>query len=337
LSRVIFSIIIPIYNTDNFIKYALNNILNQTFQNIEIICVDDGSTDNSLSLLEKYRKIDDRIIIIKQEHKGAAAARNKGLKIAKGDYISFVDSDDLISTNLYEKIFNIIEKEKFDIVMFNAGYYNNKTKKVLNNLFFNISGIKNHINEFSKHNYSDFKYLFYGNESVANKIYKRTYLQDINLHFKESSNFEDRLFHFLSFIQANSISVLNERLYLYRINRKNSMNEKIYNKNSKLILDIFNDFPEIEELIFSKYPNLEKQLYEFIYIIFEYYFYRAPFKIKNKFYKMMRTKLKDIEKNVIIKKNFDEVRKDFNTGFILKHNYIIYYLKQIMLHCINRY
>ena len=90
------SIIIPVYNVAPFIKSCLHSVLNQTYKNIEIICINDGSTDNSLNILKEYHQKDSRIIIVDQENEGVSAARNKEILMAKGDYITFVDSGDFL-------------------------------------------------------------------------------------------------------------------------------------------------------------------------------------------------------------------------------------------------
>ena len=99
------SVIIPVYNSANYLSQCLDSILNQTLKEIEIICVDDGSTDDSLSILNKYSKLDNRIKILKQNNKGGGIARNYGMSIAKGEYLIFLDSDDFFNENLlYETV-----------------------------------------------------------------------------------------------------------------------------------------------------------------------------------------------------------------------------------------
>ena len=96
LNKPTVSVIIPVYNVEQYLSKCLDSVINQTFKNIEIICINDGSTDNSLKILNEYAMADKRIIVINQENSGVYAARNKGLQIANGKYISFVDSDDWI-------------------------------------------------------------------------------------------------------------------------------------------------------------------------------------------------------------------------------------------------
>ena len=105
----IISVIIPFYNTEEYIKECLKSVLNQTFKEIEVICINDKSTDKSLKIVEKYARKDDRIKIINLDKKsGQSTARNRGLEIAKGEYISFVDSDDKIDLDAYEKTYSFI-------------------------------------------------------------------------------------------------------------------------------------------------------------------------------------------------------------------------------------
>ena len=97
------SVVIPVYNVEDYLRDCLDSIVNQTLKDIEIICINDGSTDNSLEILEHYKSKDERIKVISQENGGISAARNKGIDLASGDYISFIDSDDYIDNNFYEK------------------------------------------------------------------------------------------------------------------------------------------------------------------------------------------------------------------------------------------
>lgn len=95
------SIIVPVYNVENYLRKCLDSLINQTLKNIEIICINDGSTDNSLSILEEYASKDERIIVINQENAGVSSARNRGLEIATGEYIAFVDADDSVTPDCF--------------------------------------------------------------------------------------------------------------------------------------------------------------------------------------------------------------------------------------------
>ena len=104
MTNIKVSVIIPAYNTENQITKCLNSVLNQTLKEIEIIVIDDGSTDNTLELINNFKLTDSRITVISQENKKQGAARNRGIEIAKGEYIGFVDSDDYIDRDYYEKL-----------------------------------------------------------------------------------------------------------------------------------------------------------------------------------------------------------------------------------------
>ena len=104
------SVIVPVYNVENYLKRCLDSIINQTYQNIEIILIDDGSTDNSGNLCEDYKKIDNRIKVVHKTNGGLSDARNTGIKKAKGKYITFVDSDDYVEYDYVEYLYNLIKK-----------------------------------------------------------------------------------------------------------------------------------------------------------------------------------------------------------------------------------
>jgi len=120
------SVIIPVYNSEKYLRECLDSVVNQSLREIEIICIDDGSTDKSVDILEEYRKIDKRILIIKQNHLYAGVARNTGIKIAKGKYLFFMDSDDLCDKDLLLKSVFRAEDTGSEIVAFNFYRFDSK-------------------------------------------------------------------------------------------------------------------------------------------------------------------------------------------------------------------
>lgn len=115
---IMISVIMPVYNVENYIEKCLDSVCNQSFKDLEIICVNDGSTDNSLKLLEDYAKRDSRIKIITQENGGIGHARNTGLKNATGEYVLFVDSDDFLCENSLDELYYNINSNNSDLVIF---------------------------------------------------------------------------------------------------------------------------------------------------------------------------------------------------------------------------
>ena len=122
------SIIIPVYNVEKYLRKCLDSIINQTYKKLEIILIDDGSTDNSGKICEEYAKKDDRIIVIHKENAGVSSARNRGIELANGKYIGFIDSDDWIEENMYETLYQNLLQFDVDISMCNYSIIRNHKK-----------------------------------------------------------------------------------------------------------------------------------------------------------------------------------------------------------------
>ena len=128
------SVIVPVFNSEKTLNRCLDSILNQTFKNFEVICVNDGSQDNSGQILNEYKMKDERIKVIEQKNKGLSGARNTGINLAKGKYVTFIDSDDWIEINTFEKIKENIDK-KYDVIRIDYTSNDNieKNKKIYKN------------------------------------------------------------------------------------------------------------------------------------------------------------------------------------------------------------
>jgi glycosyltransferase involved in cell wall biosynthesis len=176
-----------VYNTEEYLKQCLDSVCNQTLKDIEIICVNDGSTDGSLDILKEYANKDNRIIIIDQKNEGAGVARNKGMEIAKGQYIAFVDSDDWIDLSYYEELYASAESNKADLVrtsyIFEYDDYSEK-EKYFNGLFE------------KKRKRGESLFLNVNEHSVVvyNAIYRHNYLIENNVHFDNSHHCNDVFF-----------------------------------------------------------------------------------------------------------------------------------------------
>ena len=171
-----FSIIVPIYNSENYLKRCLNSLINQTFSDIEIILVNDGSTDCSEKIIKEYMN-DSRVLYLKKKNGGQASARNLGLKKATGDYVLFVDSDDYVELDICEKLFPFIGT--YDIVAFDY--------------FITVDGIDNYYKIFNNNvscEISTENYLLM-DVGPCNKMYNRNYLQSQNFKFPEGIIYED--------------------------------------------------------------------------------------------------------------------------------------------------
>lgn len=224
--KVKFSVVVPVYNTEKYLSKCLDSIINQTLNDIEIICVNDGSTDNSLKILKEYSNKDSRIKIINQKNLGPGSARNKGIDNAQGEYISFVDSDDWVELNFLEKTYNICKKNNLDLLIFASSTYNenNKTFDKKNN-YYNLSGFDSeYVNTiFSYNDYTDL--LFRIPTGPVNKVYRKNLLIDKDIRFPEDVYYEDNVFFFDVYLQAKRCIILRDFFYIRRY-RENSITEK---------------------------------------------------------------------------------------------------------------
>ena len=224
MSEAKVSLIIPIYNVEKYLRECLDSVVNQTLKDIEIILIDDGSTDSSLSICKEYAKNDDRIKILTQKNQGAAIARNKGIELAKGDYISIIDSDDYFDLKMLEKLYNKAINNNLDITICYSQEINDSDKKI-SNLDYSIN--KEYLPSKEIFNYKDFtKFIF--NFCIGwswDKLYKREFVIENNLKFQNLRSTNDLFFVFLSLVLADRISILDDILITHRYNRKNQLSE----------------------------------------------------------------------------------------------------------------
>ena len=193
------SVIVPVYNAEQYINKCLDSLINQTLKNIEIIVVNDGSTDKTKKIVEGYKKDNPNIILINTKNKGVASARNKGLEYATGEYIGFVDSDDYVDTNMFNDMYDFAKKNNYDSVQCNF-YYTDYT-----------SIIK--ANKFNMKNFNLKKYLIKFFPVIWDKIYKREILSDI--WFKEGVFAEDVEFLYRLIPRIVSMGYIQQPLYYY--------------------------------------------------------------------------------------------------------------------------
>lgn len=214
------SVIIPVYNVEKYLRECLDSVVNQTLKDIEIICVDDGSTDASLDILKEYEKKDKRFKIITQNNLHAGVARNNGLKIATGEYLSFLDSDDIFESTMLEDMYNTSINDNSDIVVCNFYIYNSDTKKSSCNKKIGDKFIK--MSPFSP---LDIKNELF-NFSVPNawtKLFKHELFKKYNLQFIDTICCNDFTCVDTALALANKISVLEKPYIHYRYVQKNNL------------------------------------------------------------------------------------------------------------------
>ena len=242
------SIIVPVYNVEQYLSECLDSIINQTLKEIEIICVNDGSTDNSLKILKEYAKNDERIKVINQDNQGPEKSRNKGIQEAIGKYIGFVDSDDYISENYYKELYKAALKNHADIAMTSKIQVVSDVKSYFKDSGAS-SGILSSINSKGK--------VIIASGSMCNKIYSRDFVIAHKLsHLKICSSNEDNYWTALSIIQANKVVVIDTVKYFYRYNLT-SLVHKEKNENDFKMIQVYQKI--FSALDCMKISSLEKK------------------------------------------------------------------------------
>jgi len=238
-----FSIILPVYNVEKYMEKSLNSIINQTYKNLEIICVNDNSTDKSLEILKEYSSKDSRFVIIDQkENKGPGYARNIAIEKATGDYISFLDPDDWLELDSFEQIVNVLEKNNYPkIVQFdfrevfeNSDIIRNYDfcKKIKKRAGFDIQ--KNGYYNWKKVKNKFFEVII---PAIWNRVYSRKFIIDNDIKFTNDELGEDSAFTYRALLQDVNIYYLHK--YLLNYLKKNTT-ERVYSKERLASLDYIN-------------------------------------------------------------------------------------------------
>ena len=234
------SVVIPVYNVEKYLGQCLDSIINQTLKDIEIICVDDGSTDNSLKILKEYKEKDNRIKILTQKNLYAGVARNTGLKAATGKYLSFLDSDDFFESEMLEEMYKKAEKDNSDIVMCGWHNYNNNLQKVVNDIKIATKYLIK--SPFSPYDFQ--KELFdICKPNPWTKLYRHSFFKENNLYYEDCICCNDITCICLSMVLAKKISIVDKCFIYYRNNQTNSITSN-RNKNLDSVLYAINKLEE---------------------------------------------------------------------------------------------
>jgi len=214
------SIVIPVYNAEEYLKESLCSVLGQSYKNLEIICVDDGSTDKSLQVLQRMKQNDERIKILSEDNRGAGVARNLGMEESQGEYIYFFDADDYLHRKAIQTLVKVAEKNAADIVLF--GYYKfseGKKKRVA----FSPKILKAPIGKvIPPESISD--RLFQADHGMPwNKFYRAEFIIKSGVRFQTLKNTNDEYFSRISTVEAKRIVFINKTLTGYRVGNKQSL------------------------------------------------------------------------------------------------------------------
>lgn len=260
------SVVVPVYNSEHYLRDCIHSLQNQSFSNIEFIFINDGSIDSSLDILKEFQKIDNRIVVYSQENKGVSAARNKGIELAKGEYIGFVDADDTVSNDYFEKLYFAIKDSNtdFSIASFQEelnGHINVQNVPFPKNVILDKDFIQSQIIPFVLQQ-DDLN-------SCCTKFFNTSFLKENKIEFPEDlKHGEDATFVLQSFACSKSVVFSDTNGYLYRevigsatrnINHKNYFKIAISKYEAT---DVFNLNLEIssEEILKLKSIRLIKTL-----------------------------------------------------------------------------
>ena len=247
------SVIIPAYNVKKYLSRCLDSVVSQTYKDLEIICINDGSTDKTQDVIEKYAQFDNRIIAISTGHEGVAHARNLGIKIANGKYIIFVDSDDYIASIMVEELVNYIEKTKAEVVisdhassnfrrdLFKSAYIHYKQLDCVDTA---------DIIPIDKDNLSNYLNLV---ATCWNKIFSSEFLKSKSIKFPSGIMYEDVIFWAKVFLNAQKMCYVPKAYYFYRRNRTGSL----MSLSDEHAFDIITVHNMLQEL-FIKYNMYDK-------------------------------------------------------------------------------
>ncbi len=222
-NKVKISVIMAIYNVEPYIKQCLDSVCNQTLKEIEIICVDDGSTDNTISIIKDYQKSDPRIHIISQENQYAGVARNHGMKYAKGTYLSFLDADDYYMPEMLEKLYQQAEKQQLEVAICEYNFFDERFNKKIDKLFQYEENIIKDRSCFSGKELEHAAIFQIAKGWAWDKLFLTDFVKKTGYQFDSFRSSEDGFFVYLLLARAGRIGFLKEKLVIHRIGNQSSL------------------------------------------------------------------------------------------------------------------
>lgn len=310
LHNIKVSVIVPAYNTEKYLPQCLNSIINQTLKEIEIICINDGSSDDSLEIFNEFAGRDGRIKVFSHENKGLGATRNVGMNLAKGEYLYFIDSDDFIDLNALEETYYMAKEKDLDLVMFQGMSYDDEKEAFYEDGYLSMNQLENGI----VFNYKDVKDIIFDlSVNVGNKLFKREFLEDIDARFSENLIFEDTPLYYKVMLSAKKIFFV-KRPHYKRRHRADSItmsNDEKFFDIIPITDDVFSVFKELD-----LFESFEKELYDYKINTIFIWFDRIDSKYKNEFYNKIKKHFESIEDDKCLdlknKTRFCNIKKSNN-------------------------
>ncbi len=314
------SVIIPVYNVEKYLRECLDSVVNQTLKDIEIICVNDGSPDNSLAILKEYAAKDSRFVIIDQKNQGLSCSRNNAMKIAKGQYFVFLDSDDYLEPNALEVIYNNMAKKQLDMLSYSGINFDNKTKKEKINSYWGFKYLPKNFN-YEKFNYKEAQeHNFITKMAVSSCLtaYKHSMIEKSKITFPEHLCFEDNLFFTKSLLNAKFCGIIKDKLYHRRIHELAITQN--WDKH-------FADYLQITDMVIQYVKDENKQLFS----IYKDSYLKACINIYNKFERNYQKKYTNQLKSLLKKYHYNpEVIINYPTNIFAPYLFFPYYLFKVV-------
>lgn len=321
------SVIIPVYNGEDYLRESLECILNQTLDDLEVICVDDGSTDSSLDILNEIASSDSRVKVMSQTNQGGGAARNNALPYAGGKYLYFMDADDRLDVNAFTELYEICEKHELDFAIFKAVNYAEDTGEYFETDYYNMDKIRDFAASrvFGFDNLGDL--IFNISVTPWCKFYNREFVVESGARFLEGSIFHDNQFFWEVLFNAQRMYFIDKPYYTRRRHSASSTGA-----GDLRYINIINVVNNIIKL-FSKYGKLD-EFRDILYNKKVFWIYTRYLEIRDEFsddfYRVMKSDFSNIEDESF------ESRLDGENAFIYKSATLSRTKREFDLRCKNR-
>lgn len=316
------SIIMPVYNAGNYLRESMDSLLNQEYKNYEIICINDGSNDDSLQILNEYVRIDNRIQVITKEHTNAGDSRNIGLNKARGKYVIFLDADDIFEKEMLKVVYEKAESESAEIVVFSGDNFLSDTgERIMNSGLLRSNMVPNQA--FCLNDYKG--RISFTSTAPWNKLFLKSFIEENKLEFQSINSANDLYFVTLALLVSNRIAVCDNCLIHYRVNNKNSLqgssNKSPYDGTSAL-LKLYDELNKRNIYEQCKMDYAERAVSICLYLLKRI---DDPIMYKE-FYSYLRTEFfSDVQFDVLTKDSFYNPSL-FNELEFIKNNSVYEYL-----------
>ena len=301
------SVVVPVYNVEKYLRECLDSLANQTFEDFEVICVNDGSDDSSPDILEEYASEDERFKIVSQENKGLSGARNTGMNYIKGRYLLFLDSDDWLELNALELLYNHANALNSEMVIFPYRYFNQETKQYEENDFTKLNMFDSSVDN-KNFIYKNIPETVFRIPHESIKLYDVKTLKKLAVKFPEGLNYEDAYFFYKIFFKLNKVSIIRTPIYNYRIR-----NDSICTTGTEKSFDIFKILTSIKNFLKEDeiYESFKDEFILFTVINLKFVYLRLDERFRDRYLEKIKKNyeffsLNQVNKNHLATWHFDD-------------------------------